>query len=610
MLLTKPIITICWRYISKQCGVSTNAIPRVKITAPQICRPTPGFALRLSPRSTRSDSVPVVRRLMSIFPWQEDNSPSITSSQPSQTASSQFVPLQAAAPPSSSSYQSVPPQDQLPSMVRAQQQDYIRSPLGSLPSHQSSLSAVASSLCQGLGPASQSVPVVVRNAAAPNTTLSEGSEAASIEEEGGSVIQRGFDGANTERNLSYMPMPVGTPQAREGTGSSALTSRPSTARGVKRAHEMDGENDGDTPRKHGKRLTTKEEISLFEICNRHADSFGKRSDICNWWKTVSDEFTQAHGRPYSWHSVRRKVEMVTKQRVKFLDDQRQRQRDLSGPNLVGDLMHPQWCAVLDTWIPTWQRWEEAEARRILKRDEMLRRRSHGKSQPEPVLGRIGIASPASPDEMCDAGHLFPDNGANSAGDAIPITHHTTAMTTHAVAVPLFETSSTSTINKVKLPPGFETMFSDPQPQSTKQPTPPTPAPAPAQTSTSTTSASPNNSISNAVLETLSKLNKHLDAASSSSAFGSGGTDPRSSPVISALVQAASESAQHFAFLQDPQQPQTASIDIDRIKEELRQEMQAELRRELERDRAALEEKLDSVQRTQELILEMLRQEPA
>jgi hypothetical protein len=34
------------------------------------------------------------------------------------------------------------------------------------------------------------------------------------------------------------------------------------------------------------------------------------------------------------------------------------------------------------------------------------------------------------------------------------------------------------------------------------------------------------------------------------------------------------------------------------------------RSELERERVAMEEKLDSVQRTQDLILEMLRQEPA
>jgi vacuolar-type H+-ATPase subunit E/Vma4 len=58
----------------------------------------------------------------------------------------------------------------------------------------------------------------------------------------------------------------------------------------------------------------------------------------------------------------------------------------------------------------------------------------------------------------------------------------------------------------------------------------------------------------------------------------------------------------------------SSREIERIKEELRQEMKEELRREmreeLRRDRAGLEEKLDSVQRTQDMILEMLRQEPA
>jgi hypothetical protein len=50
-----------------------------------------------------------------------------------------------------------------------------------------------------------------------------------------------------------------------------------------------------------------------------------------------------------------------------------------------------------------------------------------------------------------------------------------------------------------------------------------------------------------------------------------------------------------------------------MKEELRQELKEDLRREmreeLRRDRAGLEEKLDAVQRTQDMILEMLRQEP-
>ena len=146
-----------------------------------------------------------------------------------------------------------------------------------------------------------------------------------------------------------------------------------TKRGTKRGNSELDDADIERSRKHGKRLTTKEEVSLFEICNRNAHTFGKRSDICNWWRIVAEEFTHAHGRPYSWHSVRRKVEMVTKQRVKFLDDQRS--HGLTGAHLTEDSMNPQWCAVLDAWIPTWQRWEQAETQRIAKRDEMIRRRS-------------------------------------------------------------------------------------------------------------------------------------------------------------------------------------------------------------------------------------------
>jgi hypothetical protein len=388
-------------------------------------------------------------------------------------------------------------------------------------------------------------------------------------------------------------------------------------RGTKRAAAADMDTE-DGPRKHGKRLTTKEEVSLFEMCNRHAGTFGKRSDICNWWKTIAAEFTFAHGRPYSWHSVRRKVEIVTKQRIKFLDEQQQRQRDFSGPNLVEDLMNPQWCAVLDAWIPNWQRWEEAEARRIAKRDEMIVRRRSSKpgdaswSPPtDPpqgmAVGRVGVPSPVSPDAM-DVGvstrHSFHDESTSTThipGDALQISDSTP---TPAPVVPAhpFETPSAPPTNAVRLPPGFENMFSNPIPVS--QVTPPVPV-APSTTPADT---SPNNRMFGAVLETLGKLNKHLDAAS-----GNGSADVRASPVISALVQAASESNSQAASIQSSEreiQQYPGPYDINRIKDELRNELRAELRHEMKRDRAALEEKLDSVQRTQEMILEMLRQEPA
>jgi hypothetical protein len=124
-------------------------------------------------------------------------------------------------------------------------------------------------------------------------------------------------------------------------------------------------------------------------------------------------------------------------------------------------------------------------------------------------------------------------------------------------------------------------------------------------------------MASAVLETLGKLNKHLDAASG------GGIDvSAASPMITALVQAASESpalpsprqSQHQQVqpgLQQQPQPQAPThTQIEQMKEELRQEMRTQFRGELERERIAMEEKLDSVQRTQDLILEMLRQEPA
>ncbi|OQD73267.1 hypothetical protein PENDEC_c016G00926 [Penicillium decumbens] len=423
------------------------------------------------------------------------------------------------------------------------------------------LASLSTGLRQRWSPNSPSVSVVVRNPG--NNTVPEGSEAP-IENR----RQDSVDGLLAEKDLYYAPMTVGSTRT-ETNGPDMLTS--TNARGTKRGREVEVGNEGDTPRKHGKRLTTKEEVSLFELCNRHADTFGRRSDICNWWKTIAAEFTRVHGRPYSWHSVRRKVELGTKQRIKFLEDQRQRQQDFSGPDPVQDPMNPQWCAALDSWIPTWQRWEEAESQRISKRDEMIRKRSHSKPQPE--LG----------ENVEDSFH----DGITSPGDAIPLTNHTATPTAPILAANAFDLPSNSISAPVKLPPGFENMFSNTQPTI---PIPPAPAPVP--TSPSTGSSQTSNRMVSAVIETLGKLNKHLDGASRD-----GSTDARSSPVISALIQVATESEV---------QNSSSTPDIDRIKEELRQDLRAEMRRE----RAALEERLDSVQRTQEMILEMLRQRSA
>ncbi|KAJ5693232.1 hypothetical protein N7462_002655 [Penicillium macrosclerotiorum] len=488
-------------------------------------------------------------------------------------------------------------------MVRHPSQEYIHSPYQTHQTHRTARSTVSSGLHQSFSPATQSVSVAVRNPVTANHAVSEASEGDSVDE-GGVRPLHNVSGVVVERDLYRMSMPVGTTRAaKEGSlGSTTLDSR-----GLKRVHDLDAENYGDMPRKHGKRLTTKEEVSLFEICNRHADSFGKRSDICNWWKTVAAEFTHAHGRPYSWHSVRRKVEMVTKQRVKFLEDQKQRQRDQFGASLTEELMNPQWCAVLDSWIPTWQRWEEAEARRIAKRDEMMRRRSQLKPgdqwrpQQDPASVQLRLSSPSSPDDTgLDANHPLPDDGTNSVAEITPINNSAPASAAPSIPVSSFGDFPTQVSTSVKLPPGFENMFSSSRVETTTKQAIASEPVAP----TSPSEPSPTNPMFNAVLETLGKLNKHLDAAS-----GNGSSDLRASPVISALVQAASESSAQPQLLSQGRSHQlnsnnAQSINIDQIKEELRQEMKAELHR----DRAALEEKLDSVQRTQEMILEMLRQQ--
>lgn len=406
--------------------------------------------------------------------------------------------------------------------------------------------------------------------------------------------------------LVSMPMPVNSFQDGE---DSALGFAPPT-RGMKRTHDFDPDDDGDTPRKGWKRLTTKEEVTLFEICNRNADSFGRRSDLCNWWKTVATEFSHANGRPYSWHSVRRKVEMVTKKRIQFLEDQQQRQRDFSGANAVTDVMHPQWCAVLDIWIPTWQHWEESEARRIAKRDTMNRRRSRNKPddvwRPQPgagpALDPVDLTSPASPD---DTGIEANDS---YEGPIVLVTSSPQPSAAPMVAPPIDKPSIPAPISTggVRLPPGFDTMFSNNNALPNRWPS--NIAPAPKATAQSST----DNRMFSAVLETLGKLNKHLDAAS-----GSNAPDARSSPVISALLQSAADpTAQNQAFSVESQQTASSNVcsrDFEQMKEELRREIKEELRlemkEELRRNRAGLEEKLDAVQRTQDMILEMLRQEP-
>ncbi|KAL3466518.1 hypothetical protein BJX64DRAFT_250219 [Aspergillus heterothallicus] len=351
-----------------------------------------------------------------------------------------------------------------------------------------------------------------------------------------------------------------------------------------------------TPRKHGKRLTTKEEVSLFEICNRHAADFGRRSNLCKWWMTVTMEFTRGQKHPYSWHSVRRKVEIVTKQRMKFLEEQRDK-----GTSEAGDLSNPRWRAVVDAWIPTWQRWEEAEARRIEKRDSRRpRKRKWTVTTPTATMTTDGAwdLTNSAPAPNTESWQPPSTSSSNSP------------MVNHQATIP---TSTSTSATPVRLPPGFDTMFSQSQTQpQTPSSTPYNPhAHRAVNTHQAAPTATPDNSMMAAVLETLGKLNKHLDSSSNNNQHSSSSADhaqqPSSQTQQDTTVNGL-DNADASTGLGGPDEISPGTL--ARLKEDLRKEMLTDLRAEWDKERAVLEEKLDSVQRTQEMILEMLRQEPA
>ncbi|KAI2848776.1 hypothetical protein CBS11350_2570 [Aspergillus niger] len=411
-------------------------------------------------------------------------------------------------------------------------------------------------------------------------------------------------GTNISRQSGHRPtttagiMPNGTAANRAALHAAAAS--------IVRPYPMedhdddpDGAPNGDRSRKHGKRLTTLEEVSLFNICNRHASEFGQRSNLCKWWMTVTEEFTQDQGHPYSWHSVRRKVELVTKQRMKFLDEQRDKGADASE-----DLSNPRWRAAVDAWIPTWRRWEDAEARRIEKRDSRKPRKR--KDRPWDTW----TMSPS--DEWKGTTSPLPTVSQHQPGPVTPVSQST-----------------------VRLPPGFDSMFSNqglqtPSPaisvpdglatqqRATPSTTVAAAAAAAAAAATNNPPSGTDNSMMSAMLETLGKLNRHLDSVN---------TQPTSSAIKKPTSPSRSRAREQRRDAQPAELNTTtnnappasvaqtglthlSSDFINKLKDELRQEMRAEVRAELEKDRATLEEKLDSVQRTQEMILEMLRQEPA
>ncbi|KAJ5171794.1 hypothetical protein N7492_004387 [Penicillium capsulatum] len=468
-------------------------------------------------------------------------------------------------------------------VTRAQPQEYAHASFRSPGTRQGSLS---SWMRQDQSPDSAPVAVVVRNSAVNHSSSERRTPETGERYRNEDDLSPYADAVEHHPYYMTISRDAIQPDGDARPASSPCPSR-TKARGSKRAHEPDAEDGRNTMRKHGKRLTTREEVSLFQICIDHADTFGRRSDICNWWKTVAAEFTETNGRPYSWHSVRRKVETVTKQRIKFLEDRRQRQRDGSGPDLGQDMMNPEWCAVLDEWIPTWQRWEEAEARRIEQRDDMIRRRNLPKAHPlEDMVETLR--------EAFNARHV--DRAVHDGDMGEPIDEPVPAASprsTHAftcTAEDPFESPSRQRAGSVRMPPGFETMFSDAQSArshassaSNPNPNPNPPADGP---------------MANALIETLGQLNRHLDAATES-----GTRYPHPSPVVSALAQGSAPSIR--APYEDSRRVLNNNTSTPDSPEIAR--AKAELRIEMHHRWTDIERQLMSVRKTQQVILDLLKE---
>lgn len=388
-------------------------------------------------------------------------------------------------------------------------------------------------------------------------------------------------------------------------------------------------------RRGGKRLTTKEEILLFEICIRHAGTFGRRSSICDWWRAVAAEFTLNTGRAYSWHSVRRKVDGVATQRDKFLKN---KNKDNASYNQ--DSMNPRWCEVLDEWLPTWRVWEDSEAKRIAKRDELVKRRSmasgysavpkksrssietknHSQgddsssfaifsTRDEPGVGAIGFEHECGDssvrDVEADASHVpSPQSGQGYRCHAVRGTGPQRAQKPSPAPHFQFEALSTNIGASVKLPPGYENMFSNPPPVISNYNTP-----SRSQVSVPSTTPSsmppPDYHLSNTFNQTPDSTDIALDPMLENNSPGT-----RIEPDIDALVRAAAEASAQSQLGPDLVQQRegsqdSLSIDIENIKEQLRREIKAEIRQEMNQNWAAMESKIDSVQSTQQKILEML-----
>lgn len=406
----------------------------------------------------------------------------------------------------------------------------------------------------------------------PLTTLS-GSNDPSLAEIGLPAphqIPSPVDAGQQQKPRRGRPPPVSSQPSMEGpspvTAAQIATATAAAAAVPSRGDNTNNEADPTSPittpngKKRGRLLTTSEETSLFQICNRHASTFGEHDRLCQWWATVASEFTAETGHPYSWHSVRRKVELVTKQRIKFLATLRE-----SGGV---DRAEEGWGKALEMWIPSWERFQGQEAQRSAGKG-WKRGRKRKTAEVELDEGEaVVVSQPQSqPQQQQQQQSQQPQ-----VGDV-----------------------------GVQLPSGFDSIFDQQNGQANH-------SRAPMGKTKSVVEGMGDPTLSSALLETLSKLNRNLDSRSSP-ITALPATPSQHTPSLDTHNGNNIAHSSLFGRMPGPPVDELRRELKEELKQELRQELRDELLHEIQKDRAQVEERLDAVQRTHQMILELLQQEP-
>lgn len=247
---------------------------------------------------------------------------------------------------------------------------------------------------------------------------------------------------------------------------------------------------------------------------------------------------------------------MTKQRIKFLAALRE-----SGGV---DRAEEGWKKALEAWIPAWERFQEQEAQRSAGKGWRRGR----KRKTADALDEGEVAS--SQQQQQRQPHGFQQSP--QVGDV-----------------------------GVQLPSGFDSMFDQQKIQPSRG------GNATGKTKNAGKAAG-DSTLSAALLETLSKLNRNLDA--------------RTSPITALPVTPSqhtpsldTHNGNHmghnslFGRIPGPTIDELRQELKQELKEELRQELREEYLHEMQKDRAQMEERLDAVQRTHQMILELLQHEP-